>query len=126
MSAQIVGKDNVAWLQFRPEALVEVNKKGFLVDRSLQLHRGLEPVFAQRPDERQRFGRVPRQPLLDSLARRSPAIAARHVDVGSSLVDKDEALPCPVLNLSPESLLFLFIRLGRQDRLFFSSAGSEL
>ena len=91
MAAKIIGDDDVARSEFRDEALADPGGEGITVDRPVQNEGGNDTVVTQPRQEGQGLP-VPMRGFPDEpLAASAPASERRHVGLGPSLVDEDQA-----------------------------------
>ena len=122
MAAEIVEHDNIARLQGRHELLVYIGQEALRVDRTVEHAWCVDPVTAQRREERQRFPVSMRHLCIEPLPPRSPASQRRHVGLGPGLIDENQAPRIDAgLMLLPERSLAGDIRpglLAGQDAFF--------
>jgi hypothetical protein len=102
VTAEIIHDHDVAGPKRGDEDLFDIDLKGLAVDRTFQKPRRLDPVVAQRSQERCCIPMTVWDFGLKSFAARPPSTERRHVGLGPSLIDEDQALrPDLVLILGP-------------------------
>lgn len=90
VTAEIVGDDDIAWLQGGAEDLAYIDKKCLLIHRAVERHRRGDFVHAQPGDERRGVPVTARNGSMAPLAfRRTPARAG-HMSVRASFVDEHQ------------------------------------
>ena len=90
MSRNIVHDDNVATLEGRRQALLDISKKDLAIERPLDHHRCGHAIAAQRCHEGQRLPGRERHVPDHPLASRTAAKVTRHVGVHRCLINKDK------------------------------------
>ena len=92
MARQIVHDHDVAGTEFGHQHLLDIGLEGIAVDRTVEQHRCGDAGETKAGDE----GRGLPMPLRDAgaqpFALGRPAMEARHIGRGPSLIDEDEAL----------------------------------
>ena len=91
-AARIVHDDDVAGAQRGSEDLLDIGLKALAVDRAFKKPRGVDPVVAQRSQERRRLPVAVRDLGRKPHAERRPSPQRRHVGLGPVLVDEDQTL----------------------------------
>ena len=89
--AEIVEDDDVAFSERRREHLLDVGGEALAIDGSVEDERRVDPVAAQRRDERHGFPMPMRSLGHQSAALWTPAAQRRHVRLDPGLVDEHEA-----------------------------------
>jgi len=113
MAAEIIHDDNVTWFQCRHEELLDISGEAFAVDWAIPLRlrlwgtdvehaRRIDPVMAQRGQERHRvpvtIGSFGAKPLSFC----TPPAQGSHIGLGPCLVNKDKPLGIkPILVFLP-------------------------
>ena len=120
--AQIVHDDDVTVPQRRNQNLLDVEKEGLAVDRSLDEPRSGDAIVAQSGHEGHGLPAAVRHLGFEALTARRPAPQRRHIGLGPGLVDEHQPSgidPIPILGpLRPPAGDIGTILLGGNQRLF--------
>ena len=100
--SQIVGDDDVVWLERGDERLLDIGAEYLAVDGAIEQAGRLDPVVPQSGDEGRSFPMAVRDFGDQARAASCPAAHPCHVGLGPRLVDEDEARGInPPLVLAP-------------------------
>jgi hypothetical protein len=91
VAAQIVHDNDIAGRQRRDQELGDIGGEAFAVDRPVEYAGRIDPVVTQRREEGERPPFAERSMGHELCPARRPAPDRRHVRLGPSLVDEDEA-----------------------------------
>ncbi len=91
MAAEIVEDDNVAWLESGYQNLLDIGFEAQTIDRAVENARRINAVAAERCQEGHGFPMTMRDLGFEPLPPQGPAPQRRHVGLGPSLVDEDQA-----------------------------------
>jgi len=91
VAAEIVHDDDIARPQHRNENLLDIGEEGFAVDRAIDDAGGIDAVMAECRQEGERAPMTVRRFGNQLPAARPPAAQRRHVGLGPSLIDEDQA-----------------------------------
>jgi hypothetical protein len=120
--AEIVGYDDIVWLEGRDQELRDVGEEALAVDRAVEETRRLDAIAPQSGQERRGFPMSVRDLVDQSAPARRPAVKAGHVGLGPGLVDEDEPRRIDeLLILAPSDPVALYVRtvlLAGDERLF--------
>ena len=109
--AEIVGHDDIVWLEGRDQELRDVGEEALAVDRAVKETRRLDPIAPQSGQERRGFPVSVRDLVDQSAPARRPAVKAGHVGLGPGLVDEDEPRRIDeLLILAPSDPVALYVR----------------
>ena len=119
---EIAHDDDVAVPQGRDQNLLDVEKEGFAVDRSLDEPRSGDAIVAQSGHEGHGLPAAVRHLGFDALTARRPAPQRRHIGFGPGLIDEHQPSgidPIPILGpLRAPTGDIGTILLGGNQRLF--------
>lgn len=103
VTAEVVHHDHVARKKCRDEDPLGIRLKGLAVDRAVEGEGRVDPVVAQRGDERHRPPVAVRRTSDQALASRRPAPERGHVGPGPGFIDEDRAarVDPPLVPLPP-------------------------
>lgn len=125
MGGKIVEDDDVAFLEFGTENLLEVGREDVGVDRPFDQERSLDALSTQGGDEGGGLPVAMRNGPDTALAGRTASIESSHPCVESGFIDEDQTLAVPLgLVGSPSGSGQFHIRpilLGGARRFFYSS-----
>jgi hypothetical protein len=91
VTAEIVEDNDVAWSESWDEYLFDIGEEACAVDRSVDDTGSAEAVMSQGGKEGQRAPSAMWCLTNKSRPARRPAVSARHVCLGPSLIDEDQA-----------------------------------
>jgi hypothetical protein len=91
VGSEIIHDDDVAWSQRRDEDLVNVLAEGLAIDRAIDEPRRLDTIMAKGSEEGHGRPAAMWHLRREALTARAPAAQRRHIGLGPSLVDEDEA-----------------------------------
>ena len=120
--AEIVGYDDIVWLEGRDQELRDVGEEALAVDRAVEETGRLDAIAPQSGQEGRGFPVSVRDLVDQSAPARRPAVKAGHVRLGPGLVDEDEPRRIDeLLILAPPDPVALYVRtvlLAGDERLF--------
>jgi hypothetical protein len=111
VAAEVVHDDDVAGGECRHQELLDPGGEELTIDRSVEHARGIDPVMAKRGDEGERAPSAERRSGDQLAASPAPATERRHVRLGPSLVDEDQAL-----GIKPSLILLPLLAPARDRR----------
>ena len=92
MASEIVHDDYVALAKGRHKNPLDIGSKALAIDRSLEKPRCVDPIEAKRGQERRRLPAAVRHLGEEAFAAWRRSSQRRHIGLGPSLVDKNQAL----------------------------------
>jgi len=91
MTAEIVHDDNVAGSQGRDEKLLDIDLKRLAVDRTVEEPWGIDAIMTERGEEGHGLPATVGDLGPEPRAARRPSPERRHVGLGPSLIEEDQA-----------------------------------
>jgi len=91
MTAEVVHDDNVAGSQGRDEKLLDIDLKRLAVDRTVEEPWGIDAIMTERGEEGHGLPATVGDLGPEPRAARRPSPERRHVGLGPSLIEEDQA-----------------------------------
>jgi len=103
VAAEIVHDNDVARSERWHQDLLGVGEETHAIDRAVEHARRGDPIVTQRGEERHGLPMSMRHPGEEPCAAQTAPMGSRHVGLGPSLVDEDEALRLELALVAPPS-----------------------